>query len=85
MLSGVHEVLNALAFASALTAIFAFRFRARPWVLALYFALFAAIEITAQAFVLPEGTFPHETAYVLFVIAALFVAAGRIQRRLERE
>ncbi|MCA9607120.1 MAG: hypothetical protein KC619_16050 [Myxococcales bacterium] len=77
----MHEVLNALAFASALTAIFAFRFRARPWVLGLYFAGFGAIEVVAHRFVLPEGTFPPETAWVLFVIAALFLIAGRIQRR----
>jgi len=78
----VHEVLNAIGFASALTAIFAFRFRAKPRVLVGYFALFATIEGIGQRFVLPEGTFPPETAYVLFLITALFVIAGRIQRRL---
>ncbi len=81
----MHSPWNAIAFASALTAIFAFRYRARLWVLAAYFAGFAGLEYGAQGLVLPRGALPPETAYVLFFIAALFVIAGRIQRRLAPE
>lgn len=76
-------LLNGIAFATALTVIFAFRFQERRrWALAAYFALFATIEgfVHTQ---LPEGAVPPITAIVLLFIAALFLAANYVLRRVE--
>lgn len=77
----MSELITALAFASALTALFTFRYSVPAWAVALYFVGFAALDYVVQGLILPPGTFPDELAWVLFAIAALFVVAGVIRRR----
>ncbi|MCZ7685947.1 MAG: hypothetical protein M5U28_47200 [Sandaracinaceae bacterium] len=79
-------MLNAIAFATAITAITAFRFQTwrRPALVAGYFVIVAAAEIAAEAFLIPEGAIPPVTALVLFGIAALFAIAILVVRRFER-
>jgi predicted membrane-bound mannosyltransferase len=80
------SVFNAIAFATALTALFAFRFRVhRPRTLGIYFAFFATLEATVAHHFLPEGAVPPVTAVVLFGIAALFGVGVFVLRRLERD
>lgn len=79
-------MLNAIAFATAITAITAFRFRAwqKPAWVAAYFVLVAALEIAAEELVLPKDAVPPITAVVLFAIAAIFGIAALVVRRFER-
>ena len=77
--------MSALAFASAFTALFAFRFRMKAWVIGAYFAGFALLEYVIQAFFLPEGAFPKEATLVLFGIAAIFTALRYAQKRFTGE
>lgn len=82
-MTSMFGLLNGVAFASALTAIFAFRFQERrPAALIAYFALFATIEgfVHTQ---LPEGAVPPITAVVLLGITCLFLAANYVLRKVE--
>lgn len=78
-------LFNSIAFAAALTALLAFRFRVRhrAW-LAAYFLFFACLEAVVQTLWLPEGAIPPATALVLFGIAGLFTLGTVVLRRLER-
>lgn len=78
--------LNAIAFATALTTITAFRFRSwrKPWMVVAYFLMIATAELIGELYWIPEGTIPPVTAAVLFGIAALFGGAHYAIHRLER-
>ncbi len=79
-------LLNAVAFGSALTAIFVFRFSVRrPTVVAAYFAFFAGLEWVAQTFFISVGAIPVELPLILFGIAVLFAVATIVANRLEHE
>ena len=71
--------------ATALTAVFAFRFRAwkAPRRLVAYFSIFFVIELVAERLVLPPGTLGLEVALVFFAITILFVVAIHATRQLE--
>lgn len=77
----MHALISALSFASALTAIFAFRFSPTRRTLVIYFVVFGSIEFAVHTAFLPEGAVPIEAAMVLFGIAAIFVPLTYARRR----
>lgn len=80
-------LLVALGFASALTAMFAFRFPGtrKPRILVAYFVIFGTLESIAHVFFIEEGAIPVETAFVLFGITALFGIAIMVVSRMEKQ
>ena len=80
-------IVISLSIASALTAIFAFRFRTykTPRVLAAYFTGFFLLELLAEKLVIPPGLLGLEVAWVCFAIALLFVVATLATRKLESD
>ena len=68
--------INALAFASVVTAAFTLRYRMweKPWMVALYFGGFLSIEFLAHNYAMPEVAFGIELAYVCFGLTAALIA-----------
>jgi len=83
--------INALAFASVLTAGATLRFRMwkRPGWMVLYFSFFLSIELVVHTYVIPEIAFGIELAYVCFslTVALVLVIVGldRYEKMLLRQ
>ena len=70
-------IINAVAFASVLTAGFTLRYRMwkKPRLVALYFGCFLGIEVLAHRYLMPEAAFGIELAYVCFGLTLALIAA----------
>ena len=69
-------IINAVAFASVLTAGFTLRYRMwkKPWLVVLYFGSFLGIEVLAHRYFIPEVAFGIELAYVCFGLTIALIA-----------
>ena len=81
----VLALMSALSFASALTAITAFRFQMKPSMIVAYFTGLAVLEGVAHVFFLPEGAIPIEATFVLLGITGLFIVTNLVLRRFAPE
>ena len=81
------SVLVGISIAALLTSLFAFRFDAgrKRRFLALYFAVFFAVEWLAAHFFLPADALGIEVAAVCFGLAILFAMATDYRQRKEDE
>ena len=81
------SILNPIAFATLLTALFVLRFRGwnRPLAVVGYFVFFAALEIGATR-LLPPGAFGPGLGFLCLALAVpVLIAAGFVWRQEKRQ
>ena len=81
-----ESMLNPIAFAGLLTALYVLRFRGwtRPGRVALYFGFFAALELVATRYFLPPGAFGAGLGYLCLGLTLPVLIAAFLVWRHER-
>ena len=84
------STINAIAFATVLTAGFTLRFRVwrEPIKVLLYFSFFVILEVLAHRYAMPEIAFGIELAYVCFSLAfalvLVMIGLDRYEKTVQR-
>lgn len=81
-----EALLNPIAFAILLTSLYVLRFRGwrTPWVVAVYFAFFAGLELVASHYFLPPGAFGVGLGYLCLGLTVPVLIATYLVWRHER-
>ena len=82
----MESFLNPIGFATLLTALYVLRFRGwhRPVQVALYFVLFAAVELAATHWFLPPGAFGPGLGVLCLALTVPCLVAAFLLRRHEQ-